>query len=81
MAKRTSQSSTPRRAVARSESPHSERASWSSAPRYLTGSALLEDMARYGKELLAEPSLAKQFLRELGVLTKSGRRKSLIRRR
>lgn len=49
-------------------------------PKLLAGQALLDDMARYARELRANPDLAKQFLRDLGVLAKSGKTRRLIRR-
>lgn len=46
--------------------------------RCLSGQALLDDMASYGKKVAATPESARDFLRRLGVLTKDGKRKDLI---
>ncbi len=48
------------------------------ATRCLSGQALLDDMAAYGKKVAATPDSARNFLRRLGVLTKDGQRKDLI---
>lgn len=45
----------------------------------LHGKALLADMARHRKDVTASPEAARAFLQSIGVLTKSGRRKTLIR--
>lgn len=50
-------------------------------PRMLTGRELLDDMARFARELRANPQAARQFLRDLGVLTESGKPRRLIRGR
>lgn len=47
-------------------------------PRCLSGQALLDDMAAYGKKVTATPDSARDFLRRLGVLTKDGKRRDLI---
>lgn len=47
----------------------------------LAGRELLDDMARFSHELRTDPEKARQFLRDLGVLTKSGRPRRLIRGR
>lgn len=46
--------------------------------RRLSGQALLDDMAAYGKKVTATPDSARDFLRRLGVLTKDGKRRDLI---
>lgn len=46
----------------------------------LTEQALLDDMRRYALELRNNPDAARQFLRDLGVLTTSGRARQLIQR-
>lgn len=47
--------------------------------RVLAGEALLRDMARHRKQVSATKESAREFLIELGVLTQSGKRKTLIR--
>ncbi|MHB1657184.1 MAG: hypothetical protein ACYCSZ_12555 [Burkholderiales bacterium] len=47
--------------------------------RPLSGPALLEDMAAYRKAVSATPESAREFLTRLGVLTRSGKPKKLIR--
>ena len=43
------------------------------------GQAQLDDMARYARELRVNPGLAKQSLRNLGVLAKLGKSRLFIR--
>jgi|APMI01.1.fsa_nt_gi hypothetical protein len=45
----------------------------------LHGQALLADMARFRKEVTSSPDAARAFLKSIGVLSKSGKRKTLIR--
>lgn len=45
----------------------------------LTGQALLDDMAAFRKQVNATPETARAFLIELGLLTKSGKPKQLIK--
>ena len=45
----------------------------------LSGQALLDDMRAFSKEISATPESAKAFLVSMGVMTKSGKRKNLIR--
>lgn len=45
----------------------------------LHGKALLADMARFRKEVTSSPEAARAFLQSIGVLSKSGKRKTLIR--
>ncbi len=45
----------------------------------LTGKALLADMKAYGKQVSASPEGARDFLTRLGVMTPSGKVKTLIR--
>lgn len=45
----------------------------------LTGAALLADMNAYRQEITATPDTARNFLVRLGVMTKSGKTKKLIR--
>ena len=45
----------------------------------LTGAALLADMDAYRQEITATPDAARNFLVRLGVMTKSGKAKKLIR--
>lgn len=47
--------------------------------RVLSGHALLEDMAAYRKVVSATPESAREFLTRLGVITRSGKPKKLIR--
>jgi hypothetical protein len=47
--------------------------------KVLAGEALLCDMAKHRKQVSATKESARQFLIDLGVLTKSGKRKTLIR--
>lgn len=47
--------------------------------KVLAGEALLRDMAKHRKQVSATKESARQFLIDLGVLTQSGRRKTLIR--
>ncbi len=60
----------------------SRAAKKSSSPlrgQVLTGSALLADMDAYRQEITATPDAARNFLVRLGVMTKSGKAKKLIR--
>lgn len=51
-----------------------------SAPRpVLSGQALLDDMEAFRKQVNATPETARAFLIELGLLTKSGKPKQLIK--
>lgn len=45
----------------------------------LVGQALLDDMEAYRKKVVASPESARDFLTRLGVMTPSGRVKTLIR--
>ena len=45
----------------------------------LTGQALLDDMDAYRKQVTSSPEAARSFLKRLGVLTKGGKTKTLIR--
>ena len=45
----------------------------------LAGEALLRGMAKHRKQVSSTKESARQFLIDLGVLTKSGERKTLIR--
>lgn len=45
----------------------------------LTRKALLADMKAYGKKVSATPETARDFLTRLGVMTRSGKLKKLIR--
>lgn len=45
----------------------------------LTGQALLDDMDDYRRQVTSSPAAAQSFLRRLGVLTKGGKTKTLIR--
>lgn len=45
----------------------------------LTGQALLDDMETYRKKIAATPESALDFLVRLGVMTRSGKPKKLIR--
>ena len=45
----------------------------------LTGQALLDDMDAYRKQVTSSPEAAQSFLVRLGVLTKGGKAKTLIR--
>lgn len=45
----------------------------------LHGQALLADMVRFRKEVTASPEAARAFLKSIGVLSKSGKQKTLIR--
>lgn len=45
----------------------------------LVGQALLDDMEVYRKKVAASPKSARNFLTRLGVMTRSGRVKTLIR--
>ena len=47
--------------------------------KVLAGEALLRDMAKHRKQVSATKESARRFLIELGVLTQSGKRKTLIR--
>jgi hypothetical protein len=47
--------------------------------KVLVGEALLRDMAKHRKQVSATKESARQFLIDLGVLTQSGKRKTLIR--
>lgn len=49
------------------------------AGRQLSGQALIDDMRKYRERVTATPESARQFLMDLGVLTKSGKPKTLIR--
>ena len=51
------------------------------APAYraLSGQALLDDMDEFRKEVASTPENARDFLKRLGVLTKDGKRRDLIR--
>ena len=57
------------------------RASSGSALRgnMLTGQALIDDMQAFGREVAADPALAKDLLMKMGVMTKTGKLKTLIR--
>lgn len=45
----------------------------------LTGQALIDDMRAFGREVAADPALAKDLLMKMGVMTKTGKLKTLIR--
>lgn len=45
----------------------------------LTDQALLNDMQAYGRKVSATPEAARDFLTRLGVITRSGKVKKLIR--
>ena len=45
----------------------------------LTGQALLDDMDDYRRQVTSSPAAAQSFLQRLGVLTKGGKTKTLIR--
>jgi transcriptional regulator of met regulon len=45
----------------------------------LSGQALLDDMDAYRRQVTASPEAAQSFLKRLGVLTKGGKTKTLIR--
>lgn len=45
----------------------------------LTGQALIDDMQAFGREVAADPALAKDLLMKIGVMTKTGKLKTLIR--
>lgn len=45
----------------------------------LTGQALVDDMQAFGREVAADPALAKNLLIKMGVMTKAGKLKTLIR--
>ncbi len=45
----------------------------------LTGQALLDDMDDYRRQVTSSPEAAQSFLQRLGVLTKGGKTKTLIR--
>ncbi len=45
----------------------------------LTGQALLDDMDAYRRQVTSSPEAAQSFLQRLGVLTKGGKTKTLIR--
>lgn len=45
----------------------------------LTGQALLDDMDDYRRQVTSSPAAAQSFLQRLGVLTKDGKTKTLIR--
>ena len=45
----------------------------------LTGQALLDDMGAYRRQVTSSPEAAQSFLQRLGVLTKGGKTKTLIR--
>ena len=47
--------------------------------KVLAGAALLRDMEKHRKEVTTSEETARQFLIDLGVLTPSGKRKTLIR--
>lgn len=57
------------------------RASSGSALRgnMLTGQALIDDMQAFGREVAADLALAKYLLMKMGVMTKTGKLKTLIR--
>lgn len=47
--------------------------------RVLTGQALIDDMRAFGREVAADPALAREMLVKMGVMTKTGKLKTLIR--
>lgn len=49
------------------------------AQKPLHGKALLADMARHRKEVTSSPEAARDFLKSIGVLTKTGKRRKLVR--
>jgi|GEM_PF-3953728 len=51
----------------------------STTPRLLTGKELLADMDAHRKKVTSTPEAARDFLVRLGVMTKSGKTKTLIR--
>ncbi len=51
----------------------------STPKKALHGKALLADMAQFRKEVTSSPETARAFLQSIGVLSKSGKRKTLIR--
>lgn len=49
------------------------------AGKILEGKDLISDMARWGREATSTPEAAKRLLMDLGVMTKTGKLKTLIR--
>lgn len=45
----------------------------------LTGQALLDDMAKHRRKVTKSKAAARQFLKDLGVLTADGKTRNLIR--